>query len=87
MAEVININSKRQKQEDNSSSIKNEIIQGLNNLDISDISGGIVLLMRENGEAISGYFNTSFRDEATLAKILDIDIIYRQQSREGDTNE
>lgn len=87
MAEVININSKRQKQEDNNSSVKDEIIQGLNNLDINDISGGIVLLMRENGEAISGYFNTSFRDEATLAKILDIDIIYRQQSREGATDE
>lgn len=85
MADVIDINSKRKPQTETTP--LDDILDGLKLMDKNEIDGGIILLMKKNGECLSGYFNTSFRDEATLAKVLDLDIIYRQQAREIEGNE
>lgn len=43
---------------------------------------GIVLLMAENGQVLTGYFNTSFASEAIMCKTLDVDILNRFNNNE-----
>ena len=43
---------------------------------------GIVLLMAEDGQVLTGYFNTSFASEAIMCKTLDVDILNRFNNNE-----
>lgn len=49
---------------------------------------GIVLLMAEDGQVLTGYFNTNFASEAIMCKTLDVDILNRFNNSEvGGTDE
>ena len=84
MGEVISIKGKRETEE---KSLRDTMVESLNALGKEDIECGIVLIMKKDGQALSGYFNTSFRDEAVLAKVLEIDTHNRQYLRETEGNE
>ena len=48
------------------------------------VTGAMVALMTDEKEIISGFFNTSFQDEAVMEKTLSYDIFMRQQARYAD---
>ena len=83
MGDVVDINSKKkeQKVENENPSVRNVMIESLKQFNEDDVVSGIVLLMDRKGQALSGFFNTSFGDEAILSKTLDIDIVRRQDLR------
>lgn len=73
----------RKKAKEGTSTVKDDIIKAFDELKDFDVDCGIVILRGKNGEALSGFFNTSFVDEALLLKTLDMDIERRQYVRES----
>lgn len=79
MAEVIDFKTKAKTEEPSLKQTLKEAVEQLSD----NIDGVIILVMNKDGQACSGYFNTDFRTEATLAKVLELDIIHRQTAREA----
>lgn len=82
MSNVVDFNKKKKEKQADKLSVKDVIIGALNDVPM-DIDCGIVLLRGNNGEALSGFFNTSFADETVLLKTLDMDVTRRQLERDA----
>lgn len=82
MGNVVDFNKKKKEKQADKVSVKDVILGALNDVPI-DIECGIVLLRGNDGEALSGFFNTSFADESLLLKTLDMDVTRRQIEREA----
>lgn len=82
MSNVVDFNKKKKEKQADKLSVKDVIIGALNDVPM-DIDCGIVLLRGNNGEALSGFFNTSFADETVLLKTLDMDVSRRQLERDA----
>lgn len=82
MGNVIDFNKKEKEKQKDKPSIKELMIGALNDVPI-DIDCGIILLRGNDGESLSGFFNTSFADESLLLKTLDMDVTRRQIEREA----
>lgn len=81
MGNVVDFNKKKKEKQADKLSVKDVILGALNDVPI-DIECGIVLLRGNDGEALSGFFNTSFADESLLLKTLDMDVTRRQIERD-----
>lgn len=81
MGNVVDFNKKKKEKQTDKLSVKDVILGALNDVPI-DIECGIVLLRGNDGEALSGFFNTSFADESLLLKTLDMDVTRRQIERD-----
>lgn len=81
MGNVVDFNKKKKEKQTDKVSVKDVILGALNDVPI-DIECGIVLLRGNDGEALSGFFNTSFADESLLLKTLDMDVTRRQLERD-----
>jgi len=82
MGNVVDFNKKKKEKQTDKLSAKDVILGALNDVPM-DIECGIVLLRGNDGEALSGFFNTSFADESLLLKTLDMDVTRRQLEREA----
>ena len=82
MSNVVDFNKKKKEKQADKLSVKDVIIGALNDV-LMEIDCGIVLLRGNNGEALSGFFNTSFADETVLLKTLDMDVTRRQLERDA----
>lgn len=82
MSNVIDFNKKKKEKQADKVSVKDIMLGALNDVPI-DIECGIVLLRGNDGEALSGFFNTSFADESLLLKTLDMDVTRRQLERDA----
>lgn len=82
MGNVVDFNKKKKEKQADKASVKDVILGALNDVPI-DIECGIVLLRGNDGEALSGFFNTSFADESLLLKTLDMDVTRRQLERDA----
>ncbi len=82
MENVIDFNKKKKEKQADKPPIKDLMIGALNDVPI-DIDCGIILLRGNDGQSLSGFFNTSFTDESVLLKTLDMDITRRQIEREA----
>ena len=82
MGNVVDFNKKKKEKQTDKVSVKDIILGALNDVPM-DIECGIVLLRGNDGEALSGFFNTSFADESLLLKTLDMDVTRRQLEREA----
>lgn len=82
MGNVVDFNKKKKEKQTDKVSVKDVILGALNDVPM-DIDCGIVLLRGNDGEALSGFFNTSFADESLLLKTLDMDVTRRQIEREA----
>jgi len=82
MGNVVDFNKKKKEKQTDKVSVKDIILGALNDVPM-DIECGIVLLRGNDGEALSGFFNTSFADESLLLKTLDMDVTRRQIEREA----
>ena len=81
MGNVVDFNKKKKEKQTDKVSVKDVILGALNDVPL-DIECGIVLLRGNDGEALSGFFNTSFADESLLLKTLDMDVTRRQIERD-----
>lgn len=79
MADVVDIFSK---QKDNTPSVRTAILDSFKEIP-DTLDAGIVVLKNKSGEVMSGFFNTSFGDEAIMKEVLALDILNRQIAREG----
>lgn len=82
MGNIIDFNKKKKEKQKDKPSIKELMIGALNDVPI-DIDCGIILLRGNDGQSLSGFFNTSFADESVLLKTLDMDVSRRQIEREA----
>ena len=82
MGNVVDFNKKKKEKQADKVSVKDVILGALNDVPI-DVECGIVLLRGNDGEALSGFFNTSFADESLLLKTLDMDVTRRQLERDA----
>lgn len=82
MGNVIDLNKKKKEKQSDKPSIKDLVIGALKDVPI-DIDCCIILLRGNDGESLSGFFNTSFADESVLLKTLDMDVSRRQIEREA----
>lgn len=82
MGNVIDFNKKKKEKQADKVSVKDVMLGALNDVPI-DVECGIVLLRGNDGEALSGFFNTSFADESLLLKTLDMDVTRRQLERDA----
>ena len=82
MGNVIDFNKKKKEKQADKVSVKDVMLGALNDVPL-DIDCGIVLLRCNGGEALSGFFNTSFADESLLLKTLDMDVTRRQLERDA----
>lgn len=82
MGNVVDFNKKKKEKQTDKVSVKDVILGALNDVPL-DIDCGIVLLRGNDGEALSGFFNTSFADETVLLKTLDMDVTRRQLERDA----
>lgn len=82
MGNVVDFNKKKKEKQTDKVSVKDIILGALNDVPM-DIECGIVLLRGNDGEALSGFFNTSFADESLLLKTLDMDVTRRQLERDA----
>lgn len=82
MGNVVDFNKKKKEKQADKVSVKDVMLGALNDVPI-DVECGIVLLRGNDGEALSGFFNTSFADESLLLKTLDMDVTRRQLERDA----
>lgn len=83
MGNVVSFDRKKKKENQiEKLSVKDLMLGALNDVPM-DIDCGIILLRGNDGEALSGFFNTSFADESLLLKTLDMDVTRRQIEREA----
>lgn len=82
MGDIVSLFDKKSSEGEKEISIRDGMIKALKELGRDDLDAGIMLVMDKQGNTFSGFFNTSFRDEAVLSKVLDIDIFHRQCARE-----
>lgn len=82
MGDIVSLFDKKSTEGEKEVSIRDGMIKALKELGRDDLDSGIMLVMDKQGNSFSGFFNTSFRDEAVLSKVLDIDIFHRQYARE-----
>lgn len=75
MGDVISLDNKRKPEVDVIGIIKKQLDEITD-----DITGGMVVLINKDREVISGFFNTSFQDEAVMSKVLEYDIQMRHQA-------
>lgn len=82
MGNVVDFNKKKKEKQADKVSVKDLMLGALNDVPL-DIDCGIILLRGNDGESLSGFFNTSFADESLLLKTLDMDVTRRQLEREA----
>lgn len=76
------IDFKRDESKASSPNVIDMLVNQLNEVAKQDnITGAMVVLITDKREVISGFFNTSFQDEAVMEKTLSYDIFMRQQAR------
>lgn len=61
--------------------VKETMVKALDDIE-EEIDCGIVLIKSKEGNTFSGFFNTSFQDEALLKEILSQDVLMRKLSTE-----
>lgn len=64
----------------NEVSVRDTMVEQLSNVK-DNISCGIILILNTDSTVSSGFFNTSFQDEAVLKEVLNQDVFLRQQTR------
>lgn len=77
---VLDIKSRK---EEKQNKLKEELMKGLDNFP-GNITSALVAVTTDSGEVHTGFFNTSFSEEATMLKVLDLDMFKRQFTREGE---
>lgn len=83
MGDVVDF--KRDGDKASSPNVIDMLVNQLNEIAKQDnVTGIMVALMTDKREIISGFFNTSFQDEAVMEKTLSYDIFMRRQARDAD---
>lgn len=84
MGDVVDIKSKAQEAKSSSQiDVVGTMVEQLSQITQQEnITGAMVVLITDKREVISGFFNTSFQDEAVMEKTLNYDIFMRQQARQ-----
>lgn len=83
MGDVVDFKSKSKEAETPKADVVGMLIDQLNQVaQQENIIGAMVVLMTDKREVISGFFETSFQDEAVMEKVLNYDIFMRQQARQ-----